>query len=719
MTPEPNIEKALAELARVIGSDESLITNVMIRIEAKPLSRASAVNISQGNLVRRISAAAAALAIAILVILFARSTERDVWAAMCDALNKVNCAHLIIWQIDPNGQRTIQGEVWAKRPKLYRCETESEIVIDNGLEKLVLKPEEMTAQLKDSLQDQYPSTTMLFSFLQPFQVVRDPCFLRYRPVLVKVPSESTDEILVYDLLWYTEDKPRRPTEGKFRLWIDAKSLLLLRMLVLAEQNAQLDASFEWSLDYEDIPQETFSIDIPDGYRVLPRMKGVRVAGTILDKDGQPLADVEVDVIAGASHLTGRTGLDAAFEAKSQFYYHKLAFPILVRAFRKNEPNEVAWTIIQDPEDEKQVDFRVPDYGDVEISIDSNGPRFLKCSGIKGLVIEMQPALQVNGLVTDTNGNPIEDASVGVTNVRVRGTDSDGLPLVYYSIGASAVTDAHGNYLLGSLPGLPSGTELTIGASAKGYVPSHKSLRLDGSLQQNGSDFALLKAGVTIKGLVKNSAGEPLACYQVWPTTKGKPFAHTKSVDENGDVLHGSAFTDRTGHFELIDCPAVADLAVTAHGFVKPPGWDRAMQLWNMDRSFVYYNEKTVNVGFRPDCNEYHVEIQLDEADMTVQFEVKDPDGNPIPAAQVSLGVGSPSNKFEAATDEAGKCVFERLPWARHVHIHVRQRAKPRRYQRVTESAEFPENAHKYKIEVVLAEPKVTVSEKVTIRIMSD
>jgi hypothetical protein len=114
-----------------------------------------------------------------------------------------------------------------------------------------------------------------------------------------------------------------------------------------------------------------------------------------------------------------------------------------------------------------------------------------------------------------------------------------------------------------------------------------------------------------------------------------------------------------------------------------------------------------------------VEIQLDEADMTVQFEVKDPNGNPIPAAQVTLGVGLPSNKFEAATDEAGKCAFERLPWARHVHIDVRQRGKPRRYRRVTESAEFPENTHKYKIEVVLAEPKVTVSEKVTIRVMSD
>ena len=317
MTPEPNIEKALAELARLIGSDESLSTKVMSRIDARPISRAPAGNISYGNLIRRVSAVAAALAIAILVILFARSTEPDVWAAMCKALDQVNCAHLTIWQIDPNGQRTIQGEVWAKSPKLYRCESESEIVIDNGLEKLVLKKEEMTAQLKDSLQDQYPSTTMLFSFLQPFQVVRDPCFLRYRPVLVKVPSESTDEILVYDLLWYTEDEPRRPTEGKFRLWIDAKSLLLLRMLVLAEQNPQFDASFEWSLDYEDIPQETFSIDIPDGYRALPRMRGVRVAGTVLDKDGQPLADVEVDVVqSDRFHLVRAIDLVHALETYS-------------------------------------------------------------------------------------------------------------------------------------------------------------------------------------------------------------------------------------------------------------------------------------------------------------------------------------------------------------------------------------------------------------------
>ena len=40
MTPEPNIEKALAELARLIGSDESLSTKVMSRIDARPISRA-------------------------------------------------------------------------------------------------------------------------------------------------------------------------------------------------------------------------------------------------------------------------------------------------------------------------------------------------------------------------------------------------------------------------------------------------------------------------------------------------------------------------------------------------------------------------------------------------------------------------------------------------------------------------------------------------------
>ena len=53
MTAEKNIEDKLEELGQAIGSDESLVENVMSRIDAKPIAESNRTDKSKNKLLLR------------------------------------------------------------------------------------------------------------------------------------------------------------------------------------------------------------------------------------------------------------------------------------------------------------------------------------------------------------------------------------------------------------------------------------------------------------------------------------------------------------------------------------------------------------------------------------------------------------------------------------------------------------------------------------------
>ena len=642
---------------------------------------------------------AAAIGI-IALLLLSRSTESTVWASINKAFDKVQFVHIVEWAINSNNEKIKGFEYWVKRPNKFRNESEGYLIIDNGIEKLVINKGAKTAQLSDSQQGEFPQAQYMFAWVNWFRE-QDPDFAKETPILTRIPEECTDQQLVYDGEYKKQPNVRRDTM-KFKIWVNAKTMLISRMVAyVGQENPDLKSTMEYDFDYQEISDDTFALNIPDGYKILPPPKQTIFSGIVLDVNDKPLSGVEVH-ISDSFSMSAITDTKGNFVAKKQTELGgKFGFPLLIRAYRKNVPDEVAWTIIQDSEDKKELAFEAPESGNVKVLIDPNAPIIWKCVGATGIVLKMEPSLQISGKVTDKNGKGLNGAEINLQSLWL--TDNIGTWSSSMLVNASCITDSQGNYVLGSLPNLPKGFSIKLRATIDGYITSNETqVILDGTLKQAGPDFALLDGGVTIKGIVKNTDGEPLPYYGIWHEVNGERVGPVQSMHEGGG--QGSyAFTGKNGEFELVNCPAMNGLEVTASGAGKSPSWDFWIRNWKLDRKFEFYDEKTVSVGYEQGKKEYYVEIILEKAETTVEFEVKNLEGQPVANAEVSFGT-SPynySDDFKATTDETGKCVLNNLPWLKQPRLSVRKFEEPRYVPIVWKTIEFSENIKHYKIEVTL------------------
>lgn len=122
MTAEKNIEDKLEELGQAIGSDESLVENVMSRIDAKPIAESNRTDKSKNKLLLRRFvmnrltklAAAAVITIAVLIGIHHFKGSVDLatpaFAKMIEAMKKMPWAHAVFqmqWE-----DREEQSEFW-------------------------------------------------------------------------------------------------------------------------------------------------------------------------------------------------------------------------------------------------------------------------------------------------------------------------------------------------------------------------------------------------------------------------------------------------------------------------------------------------------------------------------------------------------------------------------------------------------------------------------
>jgi hypothetical protein len=648
--------------------------------------------------------AAAAASVIIMAGLLSRSTESTVWASINKAFEQVQYVHVVEWEIKSGNEQIKRCEYWVKKPDKFRGEYDENLQIDNGIEKIDINKAAKTAQLSDSQQKEFPQAKYMFAWVHWLRE-QDPNFANEVPVLTKIPEECTKQELVYDGQFKQQPNVQRDIM-KFKIWVDAKTLLFIHMVA---ENPDLDVTMEFDFDYQEIPDEIFALNIPDGYKILPPPKQTIFSGIILDQDDKPVSGVEVHINTNFSTMPiiGTTNTNGMFVAKrsTESAGGRVQFPILIHAFRKDVPGEVAWTIIQDPEDKKELAWSVPDYGNVTVLIDPNAPAVWKCTGATGITLKMQPALQIAGKVTDKNGLGLSGAMVKLQNIRIEYKDKPKISVGGTTwIQTSTVTDKQGRYMLDYLPLFPKGLTLSLIASDDDYVSSDETaLTLEGVSQQVGPDFALLKGGVTIKGIVKNKDGEPLACYAVWHSVNGKRIGQVHGTQEGG--FKGTYVpTGRNGGFELINCPAMEGIAVTASGAGKFPNWDFHMKNWKLNRQFEYYNEKTVDIKYEQGKKEYNVEIVLDKASTTIQFEVKGTNGQPVEGAEVRLGTSSfdYTDNFKAITDADGKCVLNDIPWVKQVpRLEVHPKEDSNFNMLVSATLEFSENIKKYRVEIIL------------------
>ncbi len=705
MRPTDNLQNSFRKLKVPTspGLDEKIREEISRVTDQTKTSKPAQPVLWKKIMKNNITKFAAAAVIILIVLFFNKSTESKVWASINKAFEQVQFVHAVEWEIKSGSEKIKGSEFWVKRPNKFRNEANDYLTIDNGTEKLEINKKAKTAQLSDSPQGEFPQAQYVFACVNWLRE-QDPNFAKETPALTKISEESTDRQLVYDGEYKKQPGVQRETM-KFKMWVDKKTMLISRMVAYAgPDNPNIKSTLEYDFDYHEITDKMFALNIPEGYKILPPPQQTFFSGIVLDESDKPLSGVEVHIVGGSGNIAAATDADGKFTAKKQTELGaRFGFPILIRAFRKNVPGEVAWNIIQDPEDKKELPYELPELNNVTVLLDPNSPPSWKCVGATGIILKMQPALQITGKVTDEQGIGLSGAEVKLQNIWFKYKDGSQVSGGPAWINATAITDNQGRYLLGSLPKILKSFSPKLIASAENYMQSEEGgIVLSDTLEQKGPDFALFKGGITIKGFVKNKDGEPLPYYGLWHTVNGKKIGQVQSVHENGQV--GTyVFTGKKGEFELVNCPAMKGLAVTASGAGKSPSWDFCMKTWKMNREFAYYNENTVVIPYEQGKNEYTVEIILEKANTTVEFEVKDQDGNHVEDAEVKFGTSpfSYGDDFTTTTDKTGKCVLNNLPWAKQPRLSVRKRREPRLVPITWKILELPENIRHYKVDAIL------------------
>jgi protocatechuate 3,4-dioxygenase beta subunit len=623
---------------------------------------------------------ATAAVIAVAIVLGLRGTnETSAWAAVVRALNGTVNIHVMAKVTRPGG-RVDEYRTWLKDGTMLRKEEPNEITIDDGQSRLILDREQKTAQLSDSrapFQD-YMETGNLEIILT--LMGQDTPY-----TATELPKEKTPTERVYRMTY------RDVWEGK--AWVDARSNLPLRVWAeVTEEYRDRALDMEVIYSYEPIAPDVFDLTVPVGYAELPRVQPRVFSGQVLDEAGTPVADARV--VTSNERIRGRTNEQGEFAIKLHPGRGLGGFPMMVRATRPGDPNHVAWTLLRNPRHELRPLY-IPDDGkskleqgygvDIQLVDENSLQDFIPPdpgtlvfqdetdrhpSEVHDIVLRMQPASVISGRVTDREGQPVVDALVwlGFTEIAVgeneiqvqrlgRMEEEERLLSILDPEDAEevrtrlsfALTDADGRYRLGHLPAVWSRAYLEV--KADGYVNVSKI-----TFQDEGNDFRLTRADLTIRGTVIDDHGMPLV---------GREVEIDVDSDEEGNFEVEEVFTDAEGRFELTGVPAVEGLEVQVRADEKPYDWDE--NELTRGRPFIYYLMIEEPIALKPDEKEYDVTIVLPRPDITLTVEVKDAAGNPLAGAPV--GVCSPGfterewyiSELVGKTDGRGVCTINEVP----------------------------------------------------------
>jgi uncharacterized GH25 family protein len=628
----------------------------------------------------RVTKLATAAVIAVAVIVGIKGFNgTTAWAKVIKAMNDADNIHILTRVTRPGGQIS-EHHTWLKNKTMFRDDDPDNITIDNGENRLTLDLEKKTARLSDSHSpfEDYMETgnfeiILLFSGKEtPFKAT-------------ELPDEQTDTMRVFEIAY------RDTWKGK--AWVDAKSNLPLRIsATFAEEYRDRVVAYEVTYDYEPIPVEMFSLTVPPGYTEIPRVESRVFSGKVIDEKGEPVAGAEV--VTSDEHIRGKTDEYGEFVIKLHPGISIIRrFPMIVRAFKGDDPSRVAWTLLRNPRHELRPRFR-PDDGKTKFEQGGSVDIILvdekklidfipgdpgkmifknkadrKPSEVRDMVLKTGRAGAITGQVTDQEGKPIVNAviwielmeiAVGENRIEIRdlwhtAQEQEVMSSLDREISeeverkAFAVTDARGLYTLGHLPDVWYRVRLEV--MANGYVPEAREI-----FQPEGADFALFQAGVTIRGTVIDNHGQPLV---------GREVEIDVDSDEDRDFDVEEAIIDAQGRFELTGVPAVDNLVLDIRTDEKPRDWDR--NELTRDQEFIYYLMIEEPIKLEPGKKEYDVKIVPHRPDITLEVEVKDAKGNLLEGVPMGIsGFGNTERiwyltKLTGKTNEKGLCIIDEVP----------------------------------------------------------
>ncbi|MHC4216560.1 MAG: hypothetical protein ACYSWP_24695 [Planctomycetota bacterium] len=254
-------------------------------------------------------AASVVIAVAVLIGIHVFNGA-TAWAQIVHAFGQVD-AHIDLHvSRDGHNQRR---QYWIRRPNYFRRQSNGEIIIDDGQQRLNIYTDQKEAQLSESWQPFHPmDEDPEFEIFKLVNLLRDENMLqRYKIELTMLDSESEENVIVYRIDGW-EGHP----DGK--MWVDSRTMLPKRILLQGQtlsidRQAMLrdrrirreraskirdeselhelyslrkkfrkqklyEKSQEYIFDYQPMSDDFFSVAIPEGYTELPRDTGCHESG---------------------------------------------------------------------------------------------------------------------------------------------------------------------------------------------------------------------------------------------------------------------------------------------------------------------------------------------------------------------------------------------------------------------------------------------------------
>jgi len=635
-TPDPSHrEKLEQELLRILAKQTTRRKEICRIIMKSPITKL----------------AAAAVIIVAVLIGISTFNGTTAWARVIKALGEVENIYIVSTMTMPDGTK-IQSKWWLRKPEFLREESPSRIIIDNGKDRLTIDKEKKTAQFSDSLLPYEPlAEHYMFESIRLFRGTNPK---GYR--LAKMTSESTEEVIVYEL------KYKEQFEGK--VWVQADTMLLLRVAAtpIGEPNPDEPKEGETTFDYAPISDDVFEMVVPEGFTELPRKQRGVMSGKVLDEHERPVTNAIVYVTDRAGRFSEQTITDESghftFKLPPEGVGAPLWLPVLLRAFVEGVPDKIAWSIIRDPDGNAEPGGQIP----YDVAYIDNDGHTLKSAN--GITLRMKPAGTIAGQVTDVDGAPIPNAKVKLLRCEPADKFGNSTPtsigvLRWDGPGELGIvrTDENGRYELNNLLQLWKRTKVVIHAEAEGFVSDTASFRTKGPIEYEELDLQLYRAGLTVSGVVVDNYGQLLVEREVYVRFKGKDYYKVCRTR-----------TDKQGRFRLVGCPMTQDLQVKAE-LSHYHGWGDPGLRKEQRKKYRYYLDKVVDIDYEEGKVEYEVEIVAQRPEIIIDVELKNTAGEPLPYFPVEVrGVpGSISSQWRAdkklnqRTDKNGYCKLTEVP----------------------------------------------------------
>ena len=221
-------------------------------------------------------------------------------------------------------------------------------------------------------------------------------------VLEPIPEESTIESIVYEV--------NIPALGIDKAWVNRTTGLLEKQVGTDRTTSSSSSGGVTRIkkgtvqnglifDYEPIPDEMFAMTVPDDFVEWY----VPISGTVLNEDGSPAIGATLYLGGSVGHSSSTVAdADGKWQLKilpTMTEPTKTAlFPVGVWATKRNDPNWVAWTVITDPDEERELAGTIPgEVNEIDV-LDDNG--FNRFAGATEVTLHMQLAGAITGRVTD-------------------------------------------------------------------------------------------------------------------------------------------------------------------------------------------------------------------------------------------------------------------------------------------------------------------------------